>query len=86
MCLLDFTVVDMELSLKALEFHLLKFTLRIEHPEYAVRHRALLMDHTHYEKQIEESKVKVSELKIGILSVQCAQSLGACDWISAGLS
>ena len=55
--LLDFTVVDMELSMKALESHLLKFILRIDHPEYAARHRALLVDNTFYENQIETSKV-----------------------------
>lgn len=57
LCLLDFSVVDMELSLKALECHLLKVTLRLEHPEYAVRHRALLVDRALYEQQIEDSKV-----------------------------
>jgi hypothetical protein len=57
--LLDFTVVDMELSRKALESHLLKFILRIDHPEYAARHRALLVDKTFYENQIETSKEKV---------------------------
>ena len=55
--LLDFNVVNMELSNKALEFHLLKHTLRVDHPEYAVRHRALLVDRTFYENQIENSKV-----------------------------
>ena len=57
--LLDFTVVDMELSRKALEFHLLKFILRIDHPEYAARHRALLVDKTYYENLIEASKVAI---------------------------
>ena len=60
--LLDFSVVDMELSVKALELHLLKLILRIEHPEYALRHRAMLVDRTLYEKQIEDSKVGVSNL------------------------
>ena len=55
--LLDLTVVDMELSGRALEFHLLKFILRIDHPEYAARHRALLVDQTFYENQIDSSKV-----------------------------
>lgn len=62
--LLDFTVVDMELSLKALEFHLLKLTLRIEHPEYAVRHRALLVDRALYKQQIEDSKVRRKNLEM----------------------
>lgn len=61
--LLDFSVVDMELSLKALEFHFLKVTLRLEHPEYAVRHRALLVDRSLYEQQIEDSKVEISNLR-----------------------
>lgn len=60
LCLLDFSVVDMELSLKAVEFHFLKIILRLEHPEYAVRHRALLVDRTLYEQQIEDSKVEIS--------------------------
>ena len=55
--LLDFSVVNMALSPSALEGHLLKLTLRLEHPEYAVRHRALLVDRTLYEKQVEDSKV-----------------------------
>ena len=55
--LVDFTVVDMGLSEKALEFHLLKFILRLDHPEYAARHRALLVDQTFYEDQIATSKV-----------------------------
>ena len=58
--LLDFTVVDLELSTKALEAHLLKHTLRVDHPEYAVRHRALLVDRTFYNDQIEDSKVCVA--------------------------
>ena len=57
LCLLDFSVVNMALSPSALEGHLLKLTLRLEHPEYAVRHRALLVDRTLYEKQVEDSKV-----------------------------
>ena len=55
--LLDFNVVNMHLSTKALQAHLLKLTLRIDHPEYAIRHRALLVDRTFYEEQIEEDKV-----------------------------
>ena len=60
--LLDFSVVDMELSVKALELHLLKLILRIEHPEYALRHRGMLVDRTLFEKQIEDSKVGVNIL------------------------
>lgn len=60
----DFSVVDMELSLKALEFHLLKLTLRLEHPEYAVRHRALLVDRTLHEQQMEDSKVESGYLEL----------------------
>lgn len=55
--LLDFNVIDMQLSAKALQGHLLKLTLRIDHPEYAIRHRALLVDRTFYEDQIQDDKV-----------------------------
>ena len=55
--LLEFSVVDLQLSAKALESHLLKVTLRIDHPEYAIRHRALLVDRTFYEDQIQQCKV-----------------------------
>ena len=55
--LLNFTLVDMELSERAMEFHLLKFVLRLDHPEYAARHRALLVDKTFYKNQIDASKV-----------------------------
>ena len=68
--LLDFTVVDMELSRKALESHLLKFILRIDHPEYAARHRALLVDKTFYENQIKTSKVR--NIYIGTPRDKCA--------------
>lgn len=57
--MLDFTVVDMGLSQRALDSHLLKFVLRLDHPEYAARHRALLVDHTFHEQQIAVSKVGI---------------------------
>lgn len=82
--LLDFNVVNMELSTTALQSHLLKLTLRIEHPEYAVRHRALMVDRTFFEKQIEGSKVHVNNvcmyvrtyLKSGIPLIRTRFSIG----------
>ena len=64
--LLDFNVIDLELSPKALESHLLKHTVRVDHPEYAIRHRALLVDCTFYRNQMENSQVHDS--KWGIFS------------------
>ena len=55
--LLDFCVVDLELSTAALETHLLRHTLQLERPEYSVRHRSLLADLVLHEKQVESCQV-----------------------------
>ena len=50
-------VVDLELSPEALEGHLLKYTLHLEYPEYAVRQRALRADRALLENQIHQYQV-----------------------------
>ena len=57
--LMDFCVADMGLGGEGLQSHLLMFTLRLERPEYGVRHKSVLTDLALHQQQADSSQVSI---------------------------